>query len=314
MKFVAYWNGNIPAVTDLFFASFLATQDSILEVYLENCEDLGPLAKYQDSPRIKIYHFNLAERCEGTVFECFFRQEQDHALNRLLTRAYKKYYRHQAERYSNPQKIVTLPDAYIHPVMGLTPRYTRRMAAKWEHNKAFIADVFRCWMAATETTDFIYADLDICFLRNFAPLTQQGDFVYEWEYQKFANSAVLFSSNQGAFRQGMNALIRQTLTAIPWIVFSYDSPILEQARVLPCEQFDPLWKQKVFTPSGEKVKLGDFFVCNEKTETLLQYLTQTDTCYAHHWHNRWSILPEPGSPYQVLFEQFTHKLKDLSYL
>ena len=298
MKTIAYWNGNIPPVTRLFFSSFLATQKGILELYLENCNDLGPAKDYLNSKRIIIKEVNLNKLCKGTVFERFSPNRSQNFLDGLIIKLYSKYFVVKRNLYEKflPDKLPQHRSCLVHPLMGLTPTSKPIVnipfygAVRDQYNLAFWGDIFRLLMSILEKEDFVYVDLDVCFLKDFTPLFKGEDFVYEWEHQAFANSAVMFSSRDGILKKRISEIVEKYDTVTPWFVFSKEEPLLEELRILSCELFDPLWKQE--SPNFDR-----FFEDNSVMELL-------DESYAYHWHNHWRVLPKEGSCYSHLLNKF----------
>lgn len=286
MKFIAYWNGNIPAITRLFFASFLATQTGELELYVENCSDIRPAKDYLESQRLKITEIKLNELCKGTIFERFFPNREQNNFDKLVIKAYHKYFRLKSKFYAKvfQDKLPRHASCLPHPVMGLTPTSKPIVEipfygpVKERYYLAFLGDIFRLSMCVLKKESFVYADLDVCFLKDFASLYAQGDFVYEWEYQKFANSAVLFSSANGILKKNISAIVKKCDTVTPWFIFSKEEPLLSGLRILPCELFDPLWKQ-------DAVSFESFF----EDDSVMDMLNDS---YAYHWHNHWKTEPK----------------------
>lgn len=297
MKFIAYWNGNIPAITKLFFSSFLATQRGELELYIENCSDIGTAKDFLKSQRVKVQEINLKELSKNTIFEKFFTKREQNKFDKLVIKIYNKYFRIKSDLYKKffPNQILRYASYLTHPIMGFTqtskpiieiPFYG---SVKDKFDFTYSADIFRLLMCVLKKESFVYVDLDICFLKDFASLYEQGDFVYEWEYQKFANNAIIFSSENGILKKNMTALIEKYDTVRPWFIFSKEEPLISKLRILPCELFDPVWKKDI--------SFDSFF----EDDLVMDILNNS---YAYHWHNHWNTKPKDGSSYAYLMERF----------
>lgn len=298
MKFIAYWNGNIPSITRLFFSSFLATQIGELELYVENCNDIGPAKDYLKSQRVKVQEISLKQLSTGTVFERFFPNREHNNFDKLVIKIYNKYFRIQSKLYKRifQDKLPRYASCLEHPVMGRTltskpiidiPFYG---TVREQYDVTYCADIFRLLMCILKRESFVYVDLDICFLKDFASLYEQGDFVYEWEDQEFANNAIIFSSENGILKNNMSALIEKYDTVRPWFIFSKEEPLISDLRVLQCELFDPIWRKK-------DISFDSFF-----DDDLV--MNMINNSYAYHWHNHWNTEPKNGSSYVRLMQKF----------
>jgi hypothetical protein len=156
-------------------------------------------------------------------------------------------------------------------------------------------DLFRCMLCASGRGDVLYADLDVCFLKDFGPLFEAGDFLYRWERQHYANSAILYSATGGVLARTIKDLVRHHDTVAPWYLFPLDEPRLERARILPFEWFDPLWE------NDAGLTFDDFFNGCDVSRAL-------DGAYCHHWHNRWHIVPHEDSTFMALLRTFRRML------
>ncbi|MCF2152069.1 hypothetical protein IQ276_037865 [Desmonostoc muscorum LEGE 12446] len=304
MKFLAYWNGNIPAISELFFSSFLATQTGNLELYLENCNNLKDISFLFKNSRVEIKEIKLEYLSKGTIFEKFFPSREQNYFDTLIIQAYNKYFTLKSQMYKKVflDRLPRHPSRLRHPVMGLTatsksiieiPFYG---SVKEQYKLSYWGDIFRLLMCVKEKDSFVYTDLDVCFLKDFTSLYEQGDFVYEWEHQKFANSAILFSSDKGILKKNISALVEKYDTVVPWFIFSKTEPLIKELKILPCEIFDPLWKQK------NCIGFDSFF----KDDLVMDMLNNS---YAYHWHNHWKTKPKKGSCYDILVNKFKFALQ-----
>ena len=265
---------------------------------MENCSDIEPAKDYLKSQRLKIEQITLKELSKGTVFEKFFPNREQNSFDKSVIKIYNKYFKIKSKLYKRifPDQLPKHASCLAHPVMGLTqtskpiveiPFYG---AVREQYDVTYRADIFRLLMCVLKKESFVYVDLDVCFLKDFASLYEQGDFVYEWEYQKFANNAIIFSSENGFLKKNISLLVEKYDTVRPWLIFSKEEPLISELRILPCELFDPLWKQDVLT-------FESFFEDDSIMDTL-------NNSYAYHWHNNWNAEPKNGSCYVRLMNKF----------
>jgi len=281
-----YWRGNLPPITELFFASFLATQRGKLHVFLDCCDDIGPLRlDYLQTPRVIVHEMDWKRFNPDPVFDGFVANLGANRLDTRLFRLHQRLYPHAFER---------------HPQQGMKFTSQRVTLPLWGRVKQpypmyLYGDLFRCMLCARESGDVLYADLDVCFLKDFAPLFAAGDFLYRWERQPYANSAIIYSAAGGTLSRVIKDLVRHHDTVAPWYLFPLDEPRFEGVRILPCEWFDPLWD------NDAGLTFADFFNGRDLGRAL-------DGAYCHHWHNHWQIVPHDDSAFTALLRTFRQML------
>lgn len=86
----------------------------------------------------------------------------------------------------------------------------------------------------------LYFDLDVMFLKDFTPLLKGHEFVYAWEYQSYANSAILYLRKNSYITNYLAKKLQRRKAAMPWVLFDYKDKKLENLRNYPCTFFDPL--------------------------------------------------------------------------
>jgi hypothetical protein len=283
--YYCYWRGNLPPITELFFASFLATQCGEIHVYLDQCDDVDPLGlDYLRTPRVIVHAMDWKQFNPDPVFDGFVANLGASGIDTRLFNLYRRLH----------------PQAFqMHPQHGMkfTPR--RITLPLWGRVKQpyplyLYGDLFRCMLCVSGLGDVLYADLDVCFLKDFSPLFQAGDFLYRWERQPYANSAILYSAADGRLKRVIKDLVRHHDTVAPWYLFPLGEPRLDGVRILPCEWFDPLWA------SDAGLSFDDFFNPREIGQAI-------DAAYCHHWHNRWHIVPHEDSTFMALLRTFRRR-------
>lgn len=83
------------------------------------------------------------------------------------------------------------------------------------------------------------------FLKDFTPLLKGHEFVYAWEYQSYANSAILYLRKNSYITNYLAKKLQKRKAAMPWVLFNYKDKKLENLRNYPCAFFDPLWEDIV---------------------------------------------------------------------
>lgn len=172
--------------------------------------------------------------------------------------------------------------------------------ATQDHNLAARADAFRILMM--HKYGGLYFDMDILFLRDLQTLFWGQEFVYAWEKQPYANSALMY------FRKGsyitehivQKAVKRQS--CLPWVLFRYGDKIMRYLRVYPCSFFDPLWMG--YAEGMPLTRFEDLFCDMDKV--ICQHVNSFKDffpgSYTFHWHNLWNREIHENS-YISLFER-----------
>ncbi|MFM8892498.1 MAG: hypothetical protein ACKOTB_12910 [Planctomycetia bacterium] len=285
-KYYCYWRGNLPPVTELFFASFLATQQGEMHVFLDRCEDTGPLRMpYLRTPRLILHRMDWRRFNPDPVFEGFVANLDTNRWDRRIFRLYCRLY---------PDAFETIPE-HGRKCTSRPLRLPFWGRVKQPYPLAVYGDLFRCMLCVGNPDDVLYADLDVCFLKDFAPLFDARDFVYRWAQQPYANSAILYSAANGVLKTAIKDLVREHDTVLPWYIFRLNQPRLEGLRILPCEWFDPLWTNT----AGPA--FSDFFEDKDAASAI-------GGAYCHHWHNQWTAVPHERSTYTTLLRGFRRML------
>ncbi|MFM7108908.1 MAG: hypothetical protein ACKOZU_09985 [Planctomycetaceae bacterium] len=284
--YYCFWRGDLPAITELFFASFLATQRGEMHVFLDRCGDIGPLGlDYLRSPRVIVHAMDWRRFNPDPVFDGFIANLGASRLDARMFRLHRRLHPNAFERH--PQHGVKFTSQQVRlPLWG---------PVKQPYPPFFYGDLFRCMLCAGEPGDLLYADLDVCFLKDFTPLFESGDFLYHWERQPYANSAILYSAAGGILKQAVKDLVRHHDTVAPWYLFTLAEPRLAGLRILPCEWFDPLWSNEA------GLTFEDFFNGRAVGPAL-------EGAYCHHWHNQWHVVPHEDSTSMTLLRTFRRML------
>lgn len=185
---------------------------------------------------------------------------------------------------------------------------------KWffsiEKRLSFIADDFR--ILALYKYGGFYFDMDTMFLRDISGFFEQ-DFCYCWEYQPYANSAIMYAEKDSS---NMEYLVKKAVrikSTQPWSLFNYEDRNLASMAVYPCYLFDPLWEN--VTKDVPFPVFSDFFrpfdAYFKKREDINSIKDFFPNSYAYEWHNRWGM-PTCENSYYGIFNRELNKLLGLS--
>lgn len=177
---------------------------------------------------------------------------------------------------------------------------------------AYRGDGLRMW--ALNQFGGLWFDLDVMFLKDFEPLLQRHEFSYAWEYQPYANNAVLYLRKNSYINNYLEQKILKYKTTRPWILFKYTDKKLKNLMIYPCHLFDPIWQDVVENSKDIEKPINDFKdffkeFNNEfkKKEYINSYKDFFKESFAYHWHNNWDA-EEYLNSYFGLFEKEFNKL------
>lgn len=168
--------------------------------------------------------------------------------------------------------------------------------SKVNMSPSFFSDVVRytllykyggCWF-----------DLDVFFLRSMDPLFaafENDIVVYQWDNQNYPNGAVFVSLVPYSEKMKKNIEYigkRGQGWGFQEAELTFDMPL--DFVVLPCGWFDPYWRED--NPYGKR--MDDFFKAGVNGEVFT--FDGFDGAFTFHWHNRWGMPVEDGSPFQQL--------------
>ncbi len=290
--FFGYWSGVLPPVTELHFRSFIHHHpESSYDLWLDDDADSSlslNMNWLNDHPRINIRHFSLQALINHYVKPKQSPNHQPKVWHEWLRQQHKR----KIFRKINLQ-------SWVHPAIGVTYKHSSPLFKGFEHNLAYRGDLARCLIPVEYYRQpSLYVDLDICFLSNLLDLCQGSGFAYRWEEFTFANSAVLFTPNIDAAK-AIVAKGNEIETFIPWHLFTDEICQRLNIHIHPTNLFDPGWDKT----SLLREDIGLFFRKSKESKAIVQELF--DKSYrVNHWHNNWKTVPELGSPYQLLLEQF----------
>lgn len=189
-----------------------------------------------------------------------------------------------------------------------TPFANIKWYFKWNRPLASIADDFR--VIALYKYGGLYFDLDIMFCKSLSPLLMGPEFVYAWEKQPFANSALLFIRKDSYINNELSKTMIRRKSSQPWAIFKYSNRKIKWMMVYPCQLFDPLWLG--YTEGMPIKSFDDFFKEFDtsfiKDEHIHSYTDFFEGIYAYHWHNRWNVPTCKNSYFGYFNDLFNNEL------
>ena len=292
ITFFGYWSGQLPAVAELHFRSFLRHHPgSRYELWLDE-DDASAIAAPQlqwikTHPRIAVRPFSLNALIEKHVSaRPVASYDTLPKLRKLASAVHRKIAPQWARR-----------NAWEHPQFGLTYKHSSALFAGFTRNKAYRGDLARCLVALEHYPDAcLYVDLDVAFTSDLTAQCGDKAWAYRWEELPFANSAILYLPNK-SWSTALTRKGNELENFLPWILFA-DHVCAELGVVVhPARMFDPSW-----TPGS--VLYGDpakFFDARENL-ALDMHTLSTERYLAIHWHNNWKTVPAPNSIYSGLLK------------
>ena len=172
------------------------------------------------------------------------------------------------------------------------------------------SDDFRIWVL--HEYGGCYFDLDVMFLRDMGCLFSGSEFVYAWEQQTYANSAVIFLRKGSYINEYIARKTASRQCAQPWVLFRYSDKHLYGMKLYECSLFDPLWIQN---DDCEEYIFHDFDGFFQKNDAVSRGKVQSPAemfpySYCYHWHNRWQAEIEAASPFEFCEKFFDDVLKN----
>lgn len=179
----------------------------------------------------------------------------------------------------------------------------------WDRLLPAVADDFR--ITCLYKYGGLYFDLDIMFVKDFSPLLMREEFVYAWEKQPFANSALLFLRKDSYLTKQLAKIMIRKKSSQPWALFQYKIKSLSPLMVYPCCMFDPLWTgyQEGMPIREFEDFFREFSPVFRKSEQINSYKDFFPGIYAYHWHNAWKVDTYKKSYYGMFNDEFDRLLK-----
>ena len=312
---VSYWAGTVPQITLLHFISFLKfSQGERYVLFLDSRGDFASkvhkdLEWVLSHPSFEILEINLEELLKIHGVPAFSRWSGS-IVDRVGRKIIDNYYRLVLHpRNINPLKKMLAPNArkVTDSRLGYTSTHTRLFSGLKDH-LTYRADLFRSLILAEHPElNIFYVDLDICFLRSFTAWDWSKSWTSQWGVEEFANTACLFSPKTDVRgRETILKNLRRTASAWPWSLYSKANCDEAGLEIMGIENFDPPW-----TPESLICGRSDlFFKAGLHAQGTFDELVSG--YFLAHWHNQWNVIPEPGSPFKLRLQKFSHSNQDFS--
>ena len=289
VTFFGVWSGQLPAVAELHFRSFLAHHPaSTYELWLD--EDAGSaieapgLQWLASHPRIRLRPFSLDALIEQHLGTRPRRRRRGEWLRKLGLAVHRRV----APSWSRRK-------AWDHEQLGLTYMHSSRLFAGFHGDPAYRGDIARFLVPLTHYPQAsLCCDLDVCFMSDLTRLCESGGFVYRREQLGFADNTLVYmpSASWSA------ALVRKACaieTFRPWILLSEAHCAELGLAIQPSRLIDPL-RDPTSLLYGDTAR---FFGPRDNLALDLHALS-IERHVAIHWHDNWRTVPAPTSIYSGL--------------
>lgn len=291
--FFGYWSGELPAVTELHFRSFVHHHtDGRYELWLDEDGESGinsPALRWIESHHaIQVRRFSL-----NRLIEKYVATKSIAEYERL---SILKHWGRRIQRWIAPYWHTK--NAWIHPNMGTRYKHSSWLFQGFAKNKVYRGDLARYLIPLEHYSGAsFYVDLDLCFLSNLITLCGAQSFTYRWENRDFANSAVLYLPSCSLVRRIVE-VGNERECFDPWILCTEATCDSLGINIRAARDFDPLWDPHSLLYGSPR----HFFENRIDVETDLAAL-KAERHFATHWHNNWKTVPARDSLYRALLEE-----------
>ena len=141
-------------------------------------------------------------------------------------------------------------------------------------------------------------DIDTCLTKPIIEWDFRTSFASQWGTSNFANTACLFFSSQSQTRYLVAELLRYKIAAWPWVLYSFRNCNNMDIEIRPIKLFDPAWTPGTLLEGNS----AGFFQNQINVKDIVDEIEQN--CLLAHWHNQWTSLPQPESPYAHLLRKY----------
>lgn len=302
----SYWSGVLPDITRLHFESFRNLNPQTQYVlYLDS--DIGfegvipeGMTDLLDRLSISVRYISLSNQMYASNLPSFSKWKNSffYRLSRRVVTFCHSYLLLILIKVLRKTEL-NFARGFHSPVMGYSPGHARAFSGS-QLNLAERSDLFRsCIFSNWPDHDFLYVDLDICFLKPLVLNGYEFGAISQWGTADFGNSAFLFLPKSALkARSEILRELQNGTSALPWVLYNRRRCINYGLAILPNSLTDPAW-----TPGshihGESEK---FFKSGPHVADFLLELQQNNLFV--HWHNQWRSTPEKDSPYEILLSSF----------
>lgn len=286
-NFFGYWIGDLPAVCELHFCSFLHHHPGeTYELWLDDDQassvSVASLQWILSHPAIRVRRFSLNHLIEKYI------------VTRPVTACEKAA---GLKKLGRKLHCTLLPNwglqkVWRNPKMGLRYKHSSWLFRGFMSNKVYRGDLARCLIPLEHYVGpSLYTDLDICFMSNLTSLCGQQGFAYRWEDFDFANTAILSLPGPELVKRIVE-IGKKRECFDPWILFTEATCTELGIRLHDTRDFDPLWDPRSMLHGSS----SHFFEPRSSPAADLAAL-EAERHLAIHWHNNWHTVPAPDSLY-----------------
>lgn len=294
VRFFGYWSGIVPEIAELHFRSFLFHHpDSCYDLWLDEdtssglCQQLDWLNVH---PQIHVHYFSLYQLIRTYIKSPEHLFKKNNIFKMLIRRLHRR-------------KLFCSLDitSFNSSIFGVSYKHSSPFYVSELNDSTYRADIARCLIPMHEfDAGSIYADLDVCFIKNMLDLCTLNGFVYRWENLNFANNAIIYCPN----RELSGRIIMKGNEIESFRpCFLFENGICSELgiQIFTAELFDPLWnRHSVMFNNGDL-----FFKDTKYSATIIDELFN-GKYFAVHWHNRWQAIAENNSPYELLLAAYSN--------
>jgi len=290
--FFGFWSGQLPALADLHFRSFLQQHpDARYELWRDTdtaaAPDAPELQWIAAHPRIAVRSLSLDRLIEQHVST---RPVAAYGRLARLRRAASALHRSLAPQWARR-------NAWEHPRFGLTYKHSSLLFDGFRRDRAYRGALARCLIALEHYEQpCVGTDLDICFTADIAKLCGDKCWTFRWAELPLADGALLYLPT----RSWTAALVRKAReldSFRPWILLT-DHVCNELGIVVhPARLFDPLHDPASLL-HGDSAR----FFGPRANLALDMHALAGERHLAIHWHGQWQTVPAPTSVYAGLLK------------
>lgn len=300
---VTYFAGTVPEIANLHFLSFIKKSEGRKYIlFLDNdllfSSKLHPSIKWiENHPDIQVKYFDL---------HALMRKHNVPGFRKIENKFFRKLLNMFVFNLKKCCNVISdrsglIPFTILSEKLELGTSKHDSFFSNLGTYPIYRSELFRSLIALEfKEIDVLYVDLDICFLRSFSKFHWNSSFTSQWGTDDFANTACLFfAASQSAQRLAILDTLIKTKLAWTWDLYSKNNCENFGIEILNISHFDPPW-----TPGSLlEGKADDFFLCKNNS---LDVVAELKTSYfLAHWHNRWSVVPELNSPFDLLIKEYS---------
>jgi hypothetical protein len=308
MLVVSYWCGDLPKVSELHFRSFLFDENVSYKLYIDTDKSKGVIQSFpaeiswiESMPNLEVKYFSLDELLTKHSIHHFSPWKNTlwmKSIRRILSYVFRNIYQ-LAMRLRINLDGVKVPGfgsfssighwSFTHaaPFSGLSDHLTYR------------SDLFRSVIALEfPERDLLYVDVDTCLVKPIIDWDFGLSFASQWGTGNFANTACLFFSSHSQTRHLVAEKLRYKIAAWPWVLYSFKNCKDLGIEIRPIKLFDPAWTPGTLLEGNS----AGFFHNQFNVKAIVEEIEEN--CLLAHWHNQWTSVPEPESPYVHLLRKY----------